>query len=60
VQQLQEDLEDRKENNKQEPRKRRPHSDHYYDYNRQYGSNHTSTNSTSTIQDVQQRIKDQK
>jgi type I restriction enzyme R subunit len=61
VQQLQEDLETEKEDNKQEPEKKKAALKTIIDdYNRQYGANHTINEFDLYYQDVQQRIKDQK
>ena len=61
VQQLQEDLVQEKEDNKQEPEKKKAALTKIVDdYNRQYGSNHTVSTFDLYYQDVQQRIKDQK
>ena len=61
VQQLQEDLETEKENNKQDPEKKKAALKTIIDdYNRQYGTNHTINEFDLYYQDVQQRIKDQK
>ncbi len=61
VQQLQEDLAQEKEDNKQEPEKKKAALKTIIDdYNRQYGTNHTINEFDLYYQDVQQRIKDQK
>ncbi|MXS84526.1 type I restriction endonuclease subunit R [Nitrosomonas sp. HPC101] len=61
VQQLQEDLAQEKEDNKQEPEKKKAALKTIInDYNRQYGSNHSINEFDLYYQDVQQRIKDQK
>jgi len=61
VQQLQEDLTQEKEDNQQEPEKKKAALKTIIDdYNRQYGSNHTINEFDLYYQDVQQRIKDQK
>jgi type I restriction enzyme R subunit len=61
VQQLQEDLAQEKEDNTQEPEKKKAALKTIIDdYNRQYGSNHTINEFDFYYQDIQQRIKDQK
>lgn len=61
VQQLQEDLATEKENNKQDPEKKKAALKAIIDdYNRQYGTNHSINEFDLYYQDVQQRIKDQK
>jgi type I restriction enzyme R subunit len=61
VQQLQEDLVQEKEDNKQEPeQKKAALKTIIADYNRQYGTNHTINEFDLYYQDVQQRIKDHK
>jgi type I restriction enzyme, R subunit len=61
VQQLQEDLAQEKEDNKQEPEKKKAALKTIIDdYNRQYGTNHSLSEFDLYCQDVQQRIKDQK
>lgn len=61
VQQLQEDLAQEKEDNQQEPEKKKAALKTIIDdYNRQYGSNHSINEFDLYYQDVQQRIKDQK
>jgi len=61
VQQLQEDLETEKEDNKQEPEKKKAALKTIIaDYNHQYGTNHSINEFDLYYQDVQQRIKDQK
>ena len=61
VQQLQEDLAHEKEDNKQEPEKKRAALKAIIgDYNRQYGTNHSVGEFDLYYQDIQQRIKDQK
>jgi len=61
VQQLQEDLAQEKEDNKQEPEKKKAALKTIIDdYNHQYGTNHTINEFDLYYQDVQQRIKDQK
>lgn len=61
VQQLQEDLAQEKEDNKQEPEKKKAALKTIIDdYNRQYDTNHTINEFDLYYQDVQQRIKDQK
>lgn len=61
VKQLQEDLPQEKEDNKQDPEgKKRALKKIIKDYNAQYGTNHSIANFDQYYQDVQQRIKDQK
>lgn len=61
VQQLQEDLIQEKEDNRQEPEKKKAALKAIIaDYNGQYGTNHTINDFDGYYQDVQQRIKDQK
>lgn len=61
VQQLQEDLQQEKADNKVEPEKKKKALDGIInDYNKQYGSNHKITDFDLYYQDVQQRIKFQK
>ncbi|TAF95878.1 MAG: type I restriction endonuclease subunit R [Cytophagia bacterium] len=61
VQQLQEDLQQEKADNKVEPEKKKKALDGIInDYNKQYGSNHKITEFDLYYQDVQQRIKFQK
>ncbi len=61
VLQLQEDLAQEKEDNKQEPEKKKAALKTIIDdYNRHYGSNHAINEFDLYYQDVQQRIKDQK
>ena len=61
VQQLQEDLVQEKEDNKQDPEKKKTALKTIIDdYNLQYGSNHNINEFDLYYQDVQQRIKDQK
>lgn len=61
VQQLQEDLVQEKEDNKQDPEKKKAALKTIIaDYNRQYGTNHTINEFDLYYQDVQQRIKDHK
>ncbi len=61
VQQLQEDLQQEKADNKVEPEKKKKALDSIInDYNKQYGSNHKITEFDLYYQDVQQRIKFQK
>ena len=61
VQQLQEDLAQEKEDNKQEPEKKKAALKIIIaDYNQQYGTNHSINEFDLYYQDVQQRIKDQK
>ncbi len=61
VQQLQEDLQQEKEDNKVDPeKKKKALQDIIADYNKQYGTNHTINEFDLYYQDVQQRIKFQK
>ncbi len=61
VQQLQEDLQQEKEDNKVEPdKKKQALQTIIADYNKQYGTNHTIGEFDLYYQDVQQRIKFQK
>lgn len=61
VQQLQEDLQREKEDNKVEPEKKKKALQAIIDnYNKQYGSNHSINDFDLYYQDVQQRIKFQK
>jgi len=61
VKQLQEDLPQEKEDNKQEPEKKKAALKVIIDdYNKQYKTNHSITEFDLYYQDVQQRIKDQK
>ncbi|WP_092281383.1 MULTISPECIES: type I restriction endonuclease subunit R [unclassified Duganella] len=61
VQQLQEDLVQEKEDNKQDPEKKKAALKAIIDdYNLQYGANHSISEFDLYYQDVQQRIKDQK
>ncbi len=61
VQQLQEDLQQEKADNKVEPEKKKKALEAIIsDYNKQYGSNHKITEFDLYYQDVQQRIKFQK
>jgi type I restriction enzyme R subunit len=61
VQQLQEDLVQEKEDNKQEPEKKKAALNTIIDdYNRRYCTNHSLSEFDLYYQDVQQRIKDQK
>lgn len=61
VQQIQEDLPQEKEDNKQEPDKKKKALESIIrDYNERYGTNHNINNFDGYYQDVQQRIKDQK
>ena len=61
VQQLQEDLAQEKEDNKQDPEKKKVALKAIIaDYNDQYGTNHKITEFDLYYQDVQRRIKDQK
>jgi type I restriction enzyme R subunit len=60
VQQLQEDLTSEKQDNQQDPeRKKAALQQIIADYNAQYGTNHTLNEFDLYYQDVQQRIKDQ-
>lgn len=61
IKQLQEDLINEKEDNKQDPEgKKQALTAIIADYNEQYGTNHTISEFDLYYQDVQQRIKDQK
>jgi type I restriction enzyme R subunit len=61
IKQLQDDLINEKEDNKQDPEgKKQALTDIIADYNAQYGTNHTINEFDLYYQDVQQRIKDQK
>ncbi|WP_417799025.1 type I restriction endonuclease subunit R [Terasakiella pusilla] len=61
VQQLQEDLTQEREDNKQEPEKKKTALKAIIaDYNARYGSNHSVGEFDDYYKDVQQRIKDQK
>jgi type I restriction enzyme R subunit len=61
VQQLQEDLAQEKEDNKQDPEKKKAALKTIIDdYNHQYSTNHTINEFDLYYQDLQQRIKDQK
>jgi type I restriction enzyme, R subunit len=61
IKQLQEDLINEKEDNKQDPEgKKQALMAIITDYNEQYGTNHTISEFDLYYQDVQQRIKDQK
>jgi len=61
VQQLQEDLQQEKEDNKVEPEKKKKALQNIIaDYNEQYGTNHSINEFDLYYQDVQQRIKFQK
>ena len=61
VQQIQEDLPQEKEDNKQEPDKKKKALERIIrDYNDRYGTSHSINNFDGYYQDVQQRIKDQK
>jgi len=61
IKQLQEDLTQEKEDNKQNPvEKKKALTNIIADYNTQYGSNHSINEFDSYYQDVQKRIKDQK
>lgn len=61
IQQIQEDLTQEKEDNKQNPEEKKAALKSIMsDYNRQYGTNHDIYNFDLYYQDVQRRIKDQK
>lgn len=61
IQQIQEDLEQEKEDNKENPdEKKAALKSIMADYNRQYGTSHHINEFDSYYQDVQKRIKDQK
>lgn len=61
IQQIQEDLEQEKEDNKENPdEKKAALKSIMADYNRQYGTNHSINEFDAYYQDVQRRIKDQK
>lgn len=61
IKQLQDDLINEKEDNKQDPEgKKQALTAIIADYNEQYGTNHTISEFDLYYQDVQQRIKDQK
>lgn len=61
VKQLQEDLEQEKEDNRVNPEeKKKALTNIIADYNRQFGTNHTLNEFDSYYQDVQKRIKDHK
>ncbi|MDN3581421.1 type I restriction endonuclease subunit R [Mucilaginibacter flavus] len=61
IQQIQEDLIQEKEDNKQNPEeKKKALTEIVADYNKQYGSNHSINEFDLYYQDVQRRIKDQK
>ncbi len=61
IRQLQEDLLQEKEDNKQDPEgKKKALTEIIEDYNNQYGTNHTVSEFDLYYQDIQQRIKDQK
>ncbi|WP_312508502.1 type I restriction endonuclease subunit R [Chryseobacterium culicis] len=61
IQQIQEDLEQEKEDNRQNPdEKKAALKSIIEDYNHQYGSNHNINEFDSYYQDVQKRIKDHK
>ncbi len=61
IKQLQEDLIQEKEDNKQNPEeKKRELTEIITDYNYQFGTNHSTNEFDSYYQDVQQRIKDHK
>ena len=60
IKQLQEDLLQEKEDNKQNPeKKKKALTEIIADYNQQFGANHTISEFDLYYQDVQQRIKDQ-
>ncbi len=61
IKQLQEDLAQEKEDNKQNPEeKKKALTEIIADYNKQYGTNHSFNEFDLYYQDVQKRIKDQK
>jgi type I restriction enzyme R subunit len=61
IQQIQEDLTQEKEDNKQNPEeKKKALTEIIADYNKQFGSNHSINEFDLYYQDVQRRIKDQK
>ena len=61
IQQIQEDLEQEKEDNKQNPNEKKTALINIItDYNKQYGTNHNINEFDLYYQDVQKRIKDQK
>lgn len=61
IQQIQEDLTQEKEDNKQNPEeKKKALTEIITDYNKQYGANHSINEFDLYYQDVQRRIKDQK
>ena len=61
IKQLQEDLAQEKEDNKQNPEeKKKALMEIIADYNQQYGTNHNINNFDLYYQDIQRRIKDQK
>ena len=61
IQQIQEDLTQEKEDNKQNPEeKKKALTEIITDYNKQFGANHSITEFDLYYQDVQRRIKDQK
>lgn len=61
IQQIQEDLEQEKEDNRQNPEEKKAALKIIIDdYNRQYGTNHTINEFDSYYQDIQKRIKDHK
>ncbi|MFT5266270.1 MAG: type I restriction enzyme R subunit, partial [Polaribacter sp.] len=61
IKQLQEDLINEKEDNKQNPEeKKKALTEIITDYNKQFGTNHNINNFDLYYQDVQRRIKDQK
>lgn len=61
IQQIQEDLAQEKEDNKQNPEeKKKALTEIITDYNKQFGSNHSINEFDLYYQDIQRRIKDQK
>jgi type I restriction enzyme R subunit len=61
IKQLQEDLLQEREDNKQDPEgKKKALTSIIEDFNKQYGTNHTISEFDAYYQDIQQRIKDQK
>ena len=61
IQQIQEDLTQEKEDNKQNPEeKKKALTEIITDYNKQFGSNHSINEFDLYYQDIQRRIKDQK
>lgn len=61
IMQMQEDLQQERLDNEQNPdEKKKALLEVIYDYNNQYGTNHSITDFDAYYQDVQQRIKDQK